>query len=299
MTRNRRRTSQQGRHRPESVEADHFLTTLVPVAGRPPLIKYIGQLWQRRFFIQAGARAKAFAGSRNLILGNLWLILSPLFDLLMYGLLFGVILKTSRGIDHFILFLIIGIIMFRILSKDLAEGVGMIRSKKHLIKAFPFPRAALVISNSLRTSYDSIPPLLVLFVVIMFYPGGPAPTWKWTLFPLLFILVKTFSTGLTFIAAWSTHLVPDLSRLIQLFSRFWFYGSGVFFSIDRFVEHPFLLQGMQANPAYQILTAARGILIYDSVPPPHIWVYLSAWASATLILGFVLFWSAEANYAKY
>ena len=298
MSARRQIRTRHGKHRPGTIPAEVF-APLKPVTGRPPVGGYLRQLWQRRFFIRAEARAKAFSGSRNLILGNLWLLLGPLLDVLMYGVIFGVVLKTSRGIEHFVLFLVIGVVLFRLVSKDLSDGAGMIRSKKNVIKAFAFPRAALVLSHSLRTTYDSIPPILVLFAVIFFYPHGPGPTRTWLLFPLLFILMKTFGTGLTFLAAWSTHLIPDVARLIQVFTRFWFYGSGVFYSIDNFVDQPALLRVMQINPAYQILTAGRELLIYDTIPDTSFWVSLTTWAVSTLVIGFLLFWSAETRYAKF
>ena len=298
MSSRRKRRYRRGSKRPGMIPATIF-APLKPVTGRPPIPTYLNQLWERRFFINAEAKAKAFASSRNMLLGNIWLLLGPLLDILMYGLIFGVILKTSRGVEHFVLFLVTGVILFRIISKDLSDGTGMIRAKRNVIKAFSFPRAAIILSHSLRTTYDSIPQLIILFTFILGFPGGPSPSWAWALFPALFLEIKVFSTGLMFLAAWSTHLIPDLAKIIQIFTRFWFYGSGVFFSIDRFVDQPTILRIMQANPAYKMLTAARDILIYDELPGPSVWTSISIWSFGCFLVGFLLFWFSETRYAKF
>ena len=286
-----------GRHRQWSIDSETY--PLVPVTGRPSLPIYIKQLWQRRYFVAAEARAKAFSADRNLFLGNLWQVLAPVIDITMYGVFFGLILKTSRGVDHFPVFLVIGVVLFRIISRDLTSGIALIRTRRNIIKAFAFPRAALVFSQGLRTAYDSLPSLLVLFVFIIIYPGTPNLALSWLFFPILYLFLKLFGIGLLFFSAWSTHLLPDLSRVIQVFVRFWFYGSGVFFSVEKFVDQPSLLHVMQMNPAYQFLNSARSILIYDSVPPFESWLSLAVWSLSSFTFGFIVFWTSETRYAKF
>ncbi|MDK6266750.1 hypothetical protein QP143_04730, partial [Streptococcus agalactiae] len=82
---------------------------LKPVVGRPPLRTYISQLWGRRHFIWQNARARAFGKSKNMLLGHAWLILHPLLDIGIYGLMFGLLLKTSRGVPRFVGYLAIGV----------------------------------------------------------------------------------------------------------------------------------------------------------------------------------------------
>ncbi|MBV7294234.1 ABC transporter permease [Corynebacterium sp. TAE3-ERU16] len=299
MISGRPRTGNQGHHRRTEHSRSGRELFLKPVTGRPPLPEYVAQLWQRRHFIKAEARAKAFSGTRNMVLGNLWLIIGPFLDVAVYGLIFGMILKTSRGIDQFVPYLVVGVILFRMLAKDLNDGSNLIRSHRNIIKAFPFPRAALVFSLKLRGIYDSLPPIIVLLLFIYLYPNGPNPNWTAVLFFPVFCLLKLFGTGLTFLSAWMTHIIPDLSKIIQFFSRFWFYISGVFFSIDRFVEQPQLLKIMQGNPAYQILSMSRDLLIYNVLPPLDSWIFVSAWSCTTLIIGFILFWTREVKYAKF
>ncbi len=78
----------------------------------------------------------------------------------------------------------------------------------------------------------------------------------------------------------------------------WRYGSGVMFSLDRFVTHPTVLEILQLNPAYCVLELSRELLLYGTTPDPKLWLTLTAWAVVTPVLGFLYFWQAEEDYAR-
>lgn len=271
---------------------------LKQVVGRPPVVDYIKELWNRRHFIMADARAKAFSNSKNMLLGHLWLILQPAFDIALYGFIFGFLLKTSRGIDHFLGYLIIGITFFTLFTKSLSGGASLIQANRNMIRAFPFPRATLGISLHLRYFLDSLPTIGITLVALPITCGIGilSPTWLFAI-PLI-ALLTVFCLGLLFITARICHAIPDLSQLIRVFSRFWFYGSGVFFSIDRFGEYPTVQTVMKLNPAYCFLNALRDSLLYRTVPTLDTWLYLAAWSIGLLILGFIIFWRKEIDYGK-
>ncbi|MFC5937927.1 ABC transporter permease [Corynebacterium choanae] len=257
-------------------------------------------MFQRRYFIRAEARAKVATSNQNLLLGRAWLILGPLLDAGVYGLIFGVLLKTSRGIEHFIPFLLIGVTFFGFSSKALNAGSGLISARKNFIKAFAFPRAALVLSQSLKLIYDSIPMVLVALAVTLWFPQGIGwPFWTWLLLPVVWGLQAIFNTGLIFVGATLTDALPDLKRVISYATRIWFYSSGVFFSVDAVVSgNPILRQLVNLNPAYWILDMARDLVVYGEIPTLAAWLRLVAWALGTLLFGFLLFWAREESYGK-
>lgn len=88
------------------------LSELYLVGRRSPLVTYIHQLWQQRHFIWVDARAKTPDSQRDTFLGNAWLIVKPMFDAIIYFLVFSLPLQTSRGVDNFIDYLAIGVTFF-------------------------------------------------------------------------------------------------------------------------------------------------------------------------------------------
>lgn len=263
---------------------------------RPSFIAYIKALWGRRYFIYADARGRSFETDREYYLGKFWLVASPLLDAAMYGVIFGLILQTSRGIDNFIGYLIIGVIFFSFLTKYLASGTQLIRSSKNMITAFQFPRASLVFSQSLRAILDSIVPS---FVAIVFALAAQISTplnitILWVI-PIL-MLLHVFGAGLMMFVARLCFQIPDLKAVINIVQRGWFYISGVFFSIERFVNQPVVQDVMMANPAYQFLTAIRGAVLYGTAPTGGTLLILCSVSFGMFGLGLIYFWRGEEKY---
>ena len=86
--------------------------------------------------------------------------------------------------------------------------------------------------------------------------------------------------------------------MLAFISRFWLYGSGVMFSMERFITHPTMLEIVQLNPAYCAIELSRELLVYGTTPDLKLWFTLGAWALVTPLFGFVYFWQAEEEYGR-
>ncbi|WP_231699007.1 ABC transporter permease [Corynebacterium lujinxingii] len=273
---------------------DTFLRRL---SARPGLGRYLAQLWQRRHFIWAEARNKAFSRGRDMYLGRAWIVLQPILDTAVYILVFGVVLNISKNIDYFIGYLVIGVIFFNFITRGLNSGAGLIQSSKGMISSFSFPKAALPISLTVKQLLDNVAPAIVGLLIAFLYHGlTPSPAILTV--PVFFLMIHLFSLGAMLIVARITAFIPDLKALVSTFTRGLFFVSGVFFDIHRFDSNETIQSIMLANPAYQFLTAVREATIYQTVPPLGRWLYLAAWTFGLLIIGLIFFWEAEERYAR-
>lgn len=280
------------------LDSDTGAPALRPVGGRPPLGRYLRQLWQRRYFVYADSRARAFSGHRDMLLGNVWLIGVPVLQGLVYFVIFGLILRTTRGIENFTGFLIIGIFLFRFTTSCLNQGVTAMFSSRGLTSSFSFPRAAIPLSVVVRETLSMGPVLGTMALLLLVIPPGTRITTTWLLFPLVFALHVAFNAGLVFYTARLGATVPDLKHVVNFLARFWFYGSGVFFAIDRFVSEGVWLAVLGANPMYLVLDMSRDLLLYGTVPALQSWLLLTLWALCTPVLGFWYFWLGEESYGR-
>lgn len=271
---------------------------LRPLQSRPNFFVYCKQLWGYRSFIWADARLKALRTTKDYRLWRLWLVLQPLLDVLFYAFLFGLILKTSKGIENFVGFLVIGVIFMRMLVALLNQGSMLIRASRGFIQTFHFPRAAIAISQTLRNLLDNILPAIIAVIMALGFQGFEGLNWSIILVVPLFLMMHIFGCGLMFIVARLTAEIPDTRALITFAGQAWFFLSGVMYSIDRFVDHPVLHSLMTANPAYRFLQALRGSVIYSSPPSLETWGILALWASGTFLVGLFYFWQAEAKYVR-
>lgn len=253
-------------------------------------------LWQRRHFIIADSRTRAFSGNRDMLLGNLWLIGQPILQGMIYYIVFALVLRVDRGIENFPGFLMIGIFLFGYTASCATQGVTSMSAARNMIQSFRFPRAAIPVAVLLREAWSMLPVLATLAVLLLVVPPGTSVTWTWLYFPLIFMLHTLFNTGLVLYTARFGAAMPDLKHILSFVVRLWFYGSGVMFSIKNFVDHPMWLLILKANPLYLVLDMTRDLLLYDRVPAPHYWLALTCWACVTPVLGFLYFWQGEETY---
>lgn len=271
---------------------------LKPVSVRTGLSTYLRELYERRHFIIADSRARVASRGKQMVLGQAWLVLKPLLDAAVYLVIFGLILKTSRGIENFLGYLVIGVFLFQFTTRCLSQGANAIVGGRALIHAFRFPRAALPAAVVVRETISMLPVLATMVLLIVVIPPGAIISWRWVLFPIIFLLQLLFNFGIAFIAARLVARLRDLTHLISLISRFWFYSSAVFFSIDRFASVPLVMKVMKVNPLFVILDMSRDVLIYARTPTLASWALLIGWSVVTLVIGFIFFWRGEERYGR-
>lgn len=272
---------------------------LVPVGTRPGLSYYIASLWNRRHFIIAESRAKLSSSTRKNVLGYAWLFLNPIMSALAYYLIFGVILGTSRGVENFVGYLIVGVFFFQFTLQCLTAGTSSVKSGAAMIRAFQFPRASLPIATVVRNALDFGPTLVIMIILLAVIPPAEALTWRVVLIIPVVLLQTMFNGGLACLFARLGHAFPDISQVISILGRFWLYGSGVFFSIETLLQsHPELLSVMRFNPMHSYLEIVRNSILYGVDSPMWMWATATAWAFGLLVFGFVIFWAGEEKYGR-
>ncbi|GAA2015624.1 ABC transporter permease [Brevibacterium samyangense] len=271
---------------------------LRPVGTRPPLEDYFKQLWRRRHFILAESKSKVAGANSKAIMGNLWLVGNPLLQALMYFVIFGLIMNASRGVDNFLAYLIVGLFHFFLTMRAVSGGVKVIGTGRSMIRAFAFPRASLPISLVLQQLYQFGLTWIVMIVFISVVPPAENITWRVVLIVPALVLQVMFVAGCVFFVARIGHKIPDISNLLSVVTRFWLYGSGVIFPIERFITDPFWQSIVQLNPMWIYLDMQRSALVYGTSIPAWEWIMGAGWALGFLILGFVFFYYGEEEYGR-
>src|SRR5664279_5514013 len=87
--------------------------------ARLPVGEYIQRLWDRRWFVAAYATSSNAVGYEGSFLGQAWQLLTPLLNILVYYLIFGLLLHTNRGVPNYIAFLSVGVFVFAFCTSSL------------------------------------------------------------------------------------------------------------------------------------------------------------------------------------
>lgn len=268
------------------------------VGSRPGFLDYLVQLWDFRQFIFYDARARVQSGTRRDRLGSAWLLLNPIFNGLTYYLIFGVLLQTSHGIDNFIGYLVVGIFLFQFSSGAITAGARSIRSGKSVVQAFNFPRAALPLGANLREVLSAVPLILGMLLIIVVFPPAETISWYWLLVIPAVLLQGVFNLGVGMILARVIAKVHDVTHLLPFALRAWMYASAVFYSYERFITDPVLLEVMTLNPLFNVIDIVRSCVLYDTLPTWESWASLACVALAALMIGTFFFWKGEETYGR-
>lgn len=272
---------------------------LKPVGVRSSFKHYLSELWQRRHFIWRESKNKVLHKTSETFLGPLWLVLSPLLNAAFYWVIFGIVLGVSRGMENFVAFIIIGVLMFQFTSSVIGQGARSITGAKSMIKAFAFPRAAIPISLVVRETLSQLVIIVVMVTMILLIPPHVSVSVEWLALPAVLALQVILNLGIAFVFSRLGYRLPDFTQAVTFLVRVLMYGSGVIFPVTRFVDQDsWIMIIVELNPIYVMLEAYRSILMENTLPEASTWLILGGWALGLLLVGFMYFWNAEEDYAR-
>ena len=198
--------------------------------ARPSLWEYVRLLWSRRHFILGYATARNISRYTEARLGQVWQVLTPLLNSLVYYLIFGLLFVEARAVSHYAAFLVAGVFVFAFTERSIVTGSTVMRLNLPLIRALYFPRAALPLAYVIVELEQM---LLGLVVVALFAIGSGEPfTWYWLLLIPAVLLQTMFNTGAALIVARLGGAMQDVSELIPFILRISRYFCGVMYLIE-------------------------------------------------------------------
>lgn len=271
---------------------------LMLVGLRPKFGAYLVGIWRRRSFITAFAWAKVESANAESRLGQFWQVINPLFSAAIYYFIFGLLLQTSRGIENFVAYLVVGVFLFTLIQRSIAAGASSIRGNLGLVRALHFPRAILPISAVFEQLIAFTVSLMIMFPVLLL--TGEPVTWSWLLFPLAIFIVVIFCVGASLLFARLAAGTKDVTQFLPFALRAWMYTSGVFYSVDRFTQGlpGWVSTVLNLNPGAVFLQITRDSLLESYQAPAIAWAWAAGWAFGFLVIGFWAFWSDEAAYGR-
>jgi teichoic acid transport system permease protein len=260
---------------------------------------YVRSAWRRRHFAYAMPAERLRSRHQNTVLGNVWNLLNPMLTAGVYFLIFGVILNASRGIDNYILWLVIGLFAFRLTNATVAQGATSITSRQGLVRSLRFPRILLPVSTTIGELLTFAFEIVILFVFA--FATGEGISWKIVFLPAVIALHTVFNLGLALIVARLNDAFRDIQQLIPFVFMILRYLTGVMIPIARFEESaPIAIYYVISwNPLVQILDLYRWVFMGSEV---HLtWFDLAHAVGVSilvLLIGIKFFAGAEHRYGR-
>jgi len=235
---------------------------------------------------------------RNMSLGMLWSVLNPLIMLGTLLVVFTFIHK-NESIEHFGVFLLLGLIPFNFFSLCLNTATNSMVQNGQILKKMRFPRMIIPIASVLsQVIHLGIQLGILLFFILI---SGVSITWMYLWLPVILILELAFIIGLALICSILDVYFRDTQYIVQSVTTVLFWFTPIFYpasQANQTLPRPLYLLFM-ANPLSGCIEAARRVVLHDS--PPEWDLFKMAFFVALLALGvgICLFRKLEPNLADH
>jgi len=196
-------------------------------------------------------------------LGYLWSLIRPLLSFAVLFVVFSSALRLGGGIRYYPLLLLMNIVLMQFFQEATGDSVTGVLAREALVRKMHFPRLVLPLAVVLTSAFNFGLNLLALFAFLLVY--GITPTLGWLGIPLLVGMLVLLTSGVAMLLSALYVRFRDVGQIWGLTSQILFYGSLVFFTIER-VHSIDLRRLVLLNPIAAILQQARHWIIDPGAP---------------------------------
>ena len=210
------------------------------------------------------------------VLGILWSIVLPLFQLLVFVFLFGRVVPL--GIPDYPAFVFSALLPWTWFNNCVGAAGGLFISNRDLLRQPNFAPATLIVINMLSNLLSYLISLPILLIVLFLY--GRSISIVVALFPLLILAQGILIVGIGLIVATMNVFYRDIQHLVRVGLSVFFYLVPVFYLPQQFGSN--LSGWLMVNPVAVLIHGYREIFFYQRAPS---WEALFLTTFASLIVG--------------
>jgi lipopolysaccharide transport system permease protein len=256
------------------------------------LIQFLRERYNYRHLIWILAWVEFKQRYKNSVLGYLWSLLEPLLMLSILYIIFSNLMKNP--VEHYPIFLLMGIIMWSFFSRATTASLAVIRFKPSLIKKVYFPRDILVISNCttalLMSLFESV--VFIVFMAVFRIPLSLNIAYL----PCIIFLFYLMTLGVSLALAALNVYYQDIQYIWAVILQIGFFATPVMYPLSVFPQN--LLQVLSYNPLAQVIFLARDVTLYAKVPNTASFAFVIVIAFVILAIGYAIFFRLEPRFAE-
>jgi len=188
------------------------------------------------------------------VLGYAWSLLRPLLLFLILYIVFVEFLKFGKGIPHYPVYLLLGIVIWNFFTEMTNHSLGSIVGRGDLIRKIRIPRWIIILSSSVSALISLG---LNLIVVVVFMVVNQVDLLKTSLLlPLIIFEVYILATGLSLFLSALYVKYRDISYIWEVILQAGFYLTPIIYPIA-LITNDTLQKLIMLNPMAQAIQSAR------------------------------------------
>ena len=224
------------------------------------------------------------------LLGFAWSLLNPLMMIGVYTLAFTYVMKLPT--PRFALFILIGLLSWNFFAGAVSSATDAVAGQGSLLRSVVFPRVVLPFSAVLFNLVQYLLSILVFLPIVLFV-YGVAPTPRMLLFPVFLLLQVLFITGLTMALSTASAAFRDVKHLVDVGLSIGFWLTPIIYE-PTMVPEQFREVALLA-PMTSYIRAYQDIFYYGTWPDPAIWIVAAVYAGGAFVCGLSVFLAYESR----
>jgi ABC-2 type transport system permease protein len=194
------------------------------------------------------------------VLGYLWSLLRPIFIFSILLFFFGFILKIGANIEHYPLYLLLGIVLWSFFLEATGNGLQSIVARGDLIRKVRFPKYIVVISGTIAALIN-LGISMVVVVLFMLYSGASIQLSALWILPLI-VELYVFALALSFFLAALYVRYRDIGYLWEVILQAAFYATPIIYPVSIVqTKSALLAKVILLNPVAQVIQDARHAMV--------------------------------------
>lgn len=257
------------------------------------MIKTLKELYEYREMIYSLVQKELRGKYKGSVLGFFWSLLIPLFQLVVYTIVFSVFMESQ--IEKFYIFLFVALVPWLFFSNCIFAGATSIIQQKNLVEKIYFPRMVLPIAYTISYFINMLLSFIIVFVALFVSGIGIEITVLWYL-PIIMFIEFIMGIGGALLFSAMTVYFRDLEYILNIVTMAWMYMTPILYPMDQIPEA--IRSWLYFNPMTAVVVAYRDILYYQSAPDMQTLVYAIVWGVFTLVLGWCIFQKLQKNFVE-
>ncbi len=255
--------------------------------------KIFKEIYDYREMIYSLIKKELRGKYKGSVLGFLWSLLIPLFQLLIYTIVFSVFMPSN--IDKFYIFLFVALVPWLFFNNCIAGGATSIIQQKNLVEKIYFPRMVLPIAYAISSFINMLLSFIIVFVALFVSGIGVELGILWYL-PIIMLIEFITGIGSALLFSALTVYFRDLEYILNIITMAWMYMTPILYPIDMVPEQ--FHQLLYMNPMTSVVIAYRDVLYYQQAPQLKTLGYAVVWGLVLVVAGFGIFQKLQRNFVE-
>ncbi len=210
------------------------------------------------------------------VLGIFWVILKPLFMMIIFTIIFSKMVKVPTDGIPYPIFSYCALLPWQFFSSAFSTATSSLVGSSNLIQQIYFPREIFPLSSIIASLFDFLIASTIFITFLIYYKINITFISFYAI--LLFMIQGLLIIGLSLFGSALNVFYRDVGHALQFIIQIWMYATPIIYPLSIVPEK--ILPVYLLNPMAGIIDGYRKVIIQGLSPN---WTYIGISASVTLL----------------